>query len=223
VRRAFGTALIVVGLLLLADVAVTLAWQEPLSALSAARAQDRLASQLRALELSAPRRVGDGAVVAASAAGLARSAHDGQAVAELSIPRMHLRTVVVRGAAPDDLRAGPGLLDGTPLPGQGGTTAIAGHRTTYGAPFRHIDALRPGDAVTVRLPYGSFRYSVEGRRIVAPSDLSVLRRVGHDRLVLSACHPLYSAAQRIVVTARLQRVSPGGARSRAARARSRRL
>ena len=114
--------------------------------------------------------------------------------------------MVVRGTAPDDLREGPGLLDGTPLPGQGGTTAVAGHRTTYGAPFRRLDALRRGDAMTMRLPYGTFHYAVEGRRIVAPSDLSVLRRVGHDRLVLSACHPLFSAARRIVVVARLVRV-----------------
>jgi sortase A len=114
--------------------------------------------------------------------------------------------VVVRGTAPDDLREGPGLLDGTPLPGQHGTTAIAGHRTTYGAPFRHLDALRPGDPIILRLPYATYRYAVEGRRIVAPTDLSVLRRTRHDRLVLSACHPLFSAARRIVVLARLVHV-----------------
>jgi sortase A len=203
VKRALGTALGALGLLLLADVAITLAWQEPLSALRADRAQHRLAAQLRTLELSAPRHLAGGAEVAAAARALARSRRDGQAVAELRIPRIGLRAVVVRGTTPADLRAGPGLLDGTPLPGQRGTAAIAGHRTTYGAPFRHLDALRRGDVVTLRLPYGTFRYAVEGRRIVAPSDLSVLRRVGHDRLVLSACHPLFSAARRIVVLARL--------------------
>jgi sortase A len=202
-KRALGTGLVALGLLLLADVAVTLAWQEPLSALRADRAQHRLAAQLRTLELSAPRHLGGGAQVAADARALARTRHDGQAVAELRIARIGLRAVVVRGATPADLRAGPGLLDGTPLPGQRGTTAIAGHRTTYGAPFRHLDALRRGDAVTLRLPYATFRYVVESRRIVAPTDLSVLRRVGHDRLVLSACHPLFSAARRIVVLARL--------------------
>ncbi len=124
-------------------------------------------------------------------------------MAELRIPRIGLRAVVVRGTAAADLREGPGLLDGTPLPGEHGTTAIAGHRTTYGAPFRHLDALRPGDAIRVRLPYGTFRYAVEGTRIVDPGDLSVLRDVRHDRLVLSACHPLFSAARRIVVLARL--------------------
>jgi sortase A len=203
VRRALGTVLIALGLLALADVALTLAWQEPLSALRESRAQHRLANQLHALELATPRRLANGVHVAAGARQLARSRRDGQAMAELRIPRIGLRTVVVRGTAPADLRAGPGLIDRTPLPGQRGTTAIAGHRTTYGAPFRHIDALRRGDAVTLRLPYGTFRYAVEGTRIVDPADLAVLRRVGHDRLVLSACHPLFSAARRIVVLARL--------------------
>jgi sortase A len=221
-RRALGTALVVLGLLVLVDAAVTLAWQEPLSAIRAAREQERLAGELKRLEREEPRVAGprspgaagalgaQGALgagrIEAAAGALARSRHDGQAIAELLIPRIDLRTVVVRGTAPDDLREGPGLLDGTPLPGQGGTTAVAGHRTTYGAPFRRLDALRRGDAMTMRLPYGTFHYAVEGRRIVAPSDLSVLRRVGHDRLVLSACHPLFSAARRIVVVARLVRV-----------------
>jgi sortase A len=203
VKRALGTALVVVGLLVLADAGVTLAWQEPLSALRAGRSQHRLAAQLRAIELAAPPRVGDRARVAVAAQALARSRRDGQAVAELRIARIGLRAVVVRGSSPADLREGPGLIAGTPLPGEHGTTAIAGHRTTYGAPFRHLDGLRRGDAITLRLPYASFRYQVEGRRIVAPDDLSVLRRAGHDRLVLSACHPLFSAARRIVVLARL--------------------
>jgi sortase A len=202
-KRALGTALVVAGLLVLADAAVTLAWQEPLSAWRAGRAQQHLAGQLRAIELAAPARAGDRAEVAAAASALARSRRDGQAMAELRIARIGLRAIVVRGTSPADLREGPGLIAGTPLPGEHGTTAIAGHRTTYGAPFRHLDALRRGDAITLRLPYASFRYRVEGGRIVAPGDLSALRRVGHDRLVLSACHPLFSAARRIVVLARL--------------------
>jgi sortase A len=208
-RRALGTALVIAGALVLLDVAVTLAWQEPLSAIRAARGQERLAAELRRLELTAPARA-EGApgsrAIEAAARALARSRRDGQAVAELRIARLGLRTVVVRGTATADLRNGPGLLAGTPLPGQHGTTAIAGHRTTYGAPFRNLDDLRRGDAITLRLPYGTFRYAVAARRIVEPRDLSVLRGVGHDALVLSACHPLFSAARRIVVVARLVRV-----------------
>ena len=211
-RHALGTALVVVGLLVLADAAATLAWQEPLSALRAGRAQHHLAAQLHALELTAPRHAADSAQLAIDARVLARSRHDGQALAELRIARIGLHAIVVRGTTPADLREGPGLLAGTPLPGQRGTTAIAGHRTTYGAPFRHLDALRRGDAITVRMPYATFRYAVEDRRIVQPGDLSVLRRVGHDRLVLSACHPLFSAARRIVVFARLTGVGQSASR-----------
>ena len=83
---------------------------------------------------------------------------------------------------------------------------IAGRHTIYGTPSRNLYTRRRGDAIVLRLPYGTFRYVVESWRIVQPGDLSVLRRVGHDRLVLSACHPVFSAARRIVVFARLARV-----------------
>ena len=206
-RRLLGTALVIAGALVLADVAVTMAWQEPLSALRAGRAQHRLAAELRSVHFAAPvgaaARAAAHARLAAAARRFARTRGDGDPVAELPIARIGLRAIVVRGTDAADLREGPGLLDATPLPGEHGTMAIAGHRTTYGAPFRHLDALRPGDTIALRLPYGSFRYAVEGTRIVDPGDLSVLHRVHHDRLVLSACHPLFSAARRIVVLARL--------------------
>jgi sortase A len=87
---------------------------------------------------------------------------------------------------------------------------IAGHRTTYGAPFHDLDDLETGDEIEVEMPYGRFIYRVERTRIVAPTATWVTRRVGHDRLVLSACHPLYSAAQRIIVFARLVNAEPRG-------------
>jgi sortase A len=229
-RRAVGIVLVVAGLLALADVAVTLAWQEPVTALRARADQHALAHELRALEPAAPAaRAPAGRTAhraprrpsAAAVRAFARRRPDGHALGELRISRIGLHAIVVRGASADDLRRGPGLLDGTPLPGLHGTTAIAGHRTTYGAPFRHIDALRRGDPITLRMPYGTYRYAVEGTRIVDPADLSVLRRVHHDRLVLSSCEPLFSAAQRIVVFARLETVGqsakalkPGVARGR---------
>lgn len=113
--------------------------------------------------------------------------------------------VVVEGTDRATLRKGPGHYPDTPVPGQGGTVAIAGHRTTYLAPFRPLDKLRPGDAIVVRMPYGRFTYRVERTRIVPPTATWVTHRVAYDRLVLTACHPLYSAAQRIVVFARLER------------------
>jgi sortase A len=86
---------------------------------------------------------------------------------------------------------------------------IAGHRTTYGAPFRAIDRLRPRQRIAAEMPYGRFVYAVETTRIVRPHEVWVKRRVPHERLILSACHPLYSARERIVVFARLVRVGPG--------------
>ena len=129
----------------------------------------------------------------------------------LALPRIGLEAVVVEGTDGASLRNGPGHYPDTPLPGVRGTVGIAGHRTTYGAPFRDIADLRPGDPVHVRMPYATFTYEVERTRIVAPTAVEVVRRVSYDRLVLSACHPLYSAAQRIVVFARLVRAEPRGA------------
>ena len=202
-RRALAAMLMLAGVLALADVALTLAWQEPLSALAAHRAQPRLRAQLRALELAtpAPSTAQRRAASSASARALRARTRDGEAVARLRIPRLGLDAVVVRGTRPDDLKEAPGLFDAARLPGEPGTTLIAGHRTTYGAPFRHIDRLRRGDTITVAMPYGTFRYAVSRTRIVDPGDLRMLRTVGHSRLVLSACHPLFSAARRIVVYA----------------------
>jgi sortase A len=115
---------------------------------------------------------------------------------------------MVKGSDPADLRKGPGTYDGTPLPGVGGTAAVAAHRTTYLAPFRHLDDMRPGDRITVEMPYATFTYRVQRTKVVDADALWILRRVGYDRLVLSACHPLFSAAQRIVVFARLAAVVP---------------
>ena len=94
------------------------------------------------------------------------------------------------------------------LPGQHGTVGIAGHRTSYGAPFRHIDALRSGDSVVLVMPYGVYTYRVTHHRIVDPAARWVLRTRRHDQLVLTACTPLYSAARRYVVFARLAGYAP---------------
>ena len=119
------------------------------------------------------------------------------------MPAIGLSTIVVEGTGGAELRSGPGHYPDSPLPGRRGTVAIAGHRTTYGAPFRHIDDLERGDRIELAMPYGRFTYRVERSRIVPPSAVDVVGRVAYDRLVLTACHPLYSADERIVVFARL--------------------
>jgi sortase A len=147
--------------------------------------------------------------IAFQARALKRKAKRGQAVGRIEARRIGLSKVFVAGTDADSLRDGPGHYPANPLPGAPGTVAIAGHRTTYGAPFRKVDKLRKRDRIVVTMPYGRFTYEVERTQIVAPDAVQVTRRVSYDRLVLTACHPLYSAAQRIVVFARLVRTEPG--------------
>jgi sortase A len=217
--RALSTVLMVAGVLLLVDAGVTLAWQEPITALYTKLRQDSLAGDLRALERSGPTQLQLRALerlqserqrIAFLARALEQSAHRGAAVGRIRIGRIGANFVLVNGTDGGSLRGGPGLYPSNPFPGAPGTVAIAGHRTTYLAPFRHIDSLRRGDTISLEMPYGKFIYRVEGTRIVKPTDVSVIRPVGYDRLVLSACHPLFSAAQRIIVFARLTLIVPRG-------------
>jgi sortase A len=128
----------------------------------------------------------------------------GQPLGRIVIPELGVKPVVVHGTRwAQDLSRGPGHFPETSLPGLGSVTAIAGHRTTFGAWFRHIDDLEAGDAIELRLAYGTFRYEVVGHEIVDDEDWSVIDKRPYDTLVLSACHPLYSASQRWIVYARL--------------------
>ena len=215
-----STVLIVAGVLVLADAAATVLWMEPLTALQTKIRQHGLRDDLTKLDHRGPTPMEARALrgvtdanrrIAILARSLAQHTAPGDAIARLKIPRLGADFVVVKGSDPADLRKGPGTFDATPLPGQGGTTAIAGHRTTYLAPFRHIDDLHPADRITVEMPYATFVYRVQTTRIVSPQTVKVLRDVGYDRLVLSACSPLFSAAQRIIVVARLTSVTPLGA------------
>ncbi len=125
-------------------------------------------------------------------------------------PKLGVSFVVVDGTDTGDLRKGPGFYPGSPLPGAPGTVAIAGHRTTYLAPFRHVDRLRKGDAIRIEMPYGEFDYAVTHTRVVAPSDTGILANTGKNTIVLTACTPLYTAKQRIAVFGRLVREIPKG-------------
>lgn len=219
-RRALrfaSTVLIVAGVALVADALVTVLWQEPVSAIIAQRNQSELRAQLDQLSAARPTPLQQRALrslpnterrLAYAARELRRTTAEGDALGRIVLPTLGQRFVIVAGDEPADLRKGPGVYPDTPLPGVGGTTAIAGHRTTYLAPFRNLDDLDRGDEVRLEMPYGDFTYRVESRRIVEPGDVSVIRPVGYERVVLTACHPLYSAAQRIVVSARLSKVVP---------------
>jgi sortase A len=216
-------ALITAGLLVIADVGVTLAYQEPLSMLYSSIRQGEKEDQLKNLEAEfltqsdvkaikrakqtknpKLRKKAESANYSQLAERLVEESKPGDALGRIEAPGMDgLNLVFVQGTGESSLELGPGHYPETAMPGQGRTVAIAGHRTTYLAPFRHIDSLDKGDKITLKMPYGTFVYAVEKTEIVDPSDIGIIHDTGFERLVLSACNPLYSATQRYIVFARL--------------------
>ena len=218
-RRTLGTVVALLGVLLLADAVLSLTWREPVTAVLGERAAAQLPARLEATTARLDRELtgridavaAPQARMALAARALAQQAAPGDALGRITIPRIDARFTVVQGTAATNLLAGPGHYPATALPGEHGTVGLAGHRTTYLQPFRHLDALRRGDRVVLAMPYGRFTYVVTGSRVVAPSRVAVLASAaGPERLVLTACHPLFSAAQRLVVTARLADATPLG-------------
>jgi len=215
--RAVSSLLIACGLLLLTDAGLTLVWQEPVTGVIGLIEREQIDKRLlsyRTAPLSVPDRLALGALasvrerIAYLAARERRLLAAGDAVGVLRIPRLGGSFVVVQGTDAGSLQRGPGHYTATALPGMGRTVAMAGHRTTYLAPFRHLDALHRGDQVTLQMPYGRFVYRVQYQRVVPPNAWWITRNMGYDRLVLSACNPLFSATQRIAVFARLLYVRP---------------
>jgi sortase A len=224
-------ALITAGLLVIADVGITLAYQEPLSSLYSSIKQSEKASQLKTLEAEflttdeskeirraskqASRHQEPEALhqdFARLGQRLVDESKPGDALGRIEAPTMNgLDMVFVQGTDESSLELGPGHYPETAMPGQGKTIAIAGHRTTYLAPFRHIDSMKPGDKITLKMPYGTFVYRMQKSEIVDPSDVGVIHETGYERLVLSACNPLYSASQRYIIFARLARAEPPAA------------
>jgi sortase A len=223
----FSIALITAGLIVIADVGVTLAYQEPLSALYSSIKQSEKANQLKNLESSfltksdvktiqrekTAEESGHPHALQENISKLAQRLVDeskpGDALGRIEAPGMDgLNMVFVQGTDESSLELGPGHYPETAMPGQGKTVAIAGHRTTYLAPFRHIDSMKQGDEITLKMPYGTFVYSVQKTEIVDPSDVGIIHDTGYERLVLSACNPLYSASQRYIVYARLVKTEP---------------
>jgi sortase A len=141
---------------------------------------------------------------------------EGDALGIIGIPKIGVTQYIVEGVNVDDLRKGPGHYPSTQLPGHEGNSAIAGHRTTYGAPFGDLDQLAVGDEINVATVQGKFKYKVTSQRAVDPSEVSVLdpspdpARPGHQlaTLTLTTCNPKYSAEQRLIIRAQL--VLPAG-------------
>jgi sortase A len=225
----------VVGLLVLAYAAAVLFWRDPVTDLYSRFQQNRLESALEEEfaawdsslppaeeELPAEEPEGEDqgepatadtaasrAKTAADARRFYRSLEQGQAFGRLELPSIGVESVVVHGTRwGADLSRGPGHYERTEVPGMGKTVGIAGHRTTFGAPFRNIDDVEVGDRITLEMPYATFRYRVFKHEIVAEDDWGVIRDRGFDTLMLSACHPLYGSSERWIVYARLVEVTP---------------
>jgi sortase A len=215
--RDVSSVLILSGLLLVLDAGVTLVWQEPVTAaiglvLRNEVNQHYLSYRTAPLSSNEVEALSGIRPIGQRIAYLARSERrrikTGDAIGTIDMPRIGNTYNIVQGTDTHSLEQGPGHYPSTALPGMGQTMAVAGHRTTYLAPFRYLNELVHGDDVIVTMPYGKFTYVVQYQRVVQPTEVSVTDDVGYDRLVLSACNPLYSAAQRIVVFARLKSVQP---------------
>ena len=207
--------LITAGLVVLVDAGLTLVWQEPLSAAYGSFKQGQAADQLNELESQYPTPAdleaisnvrGNAAKARVLADRFGSHLQEGHAIGRIKIDRIGLDIVVIQGTDTASLEKGPGHYRNTPIPGQPGTVAIAGHRTTYLAPFRHIDEIRDGDEIRVEMPYAAFTYTVQRHEIVDPTDVGIIKPVGYPQLVLTACHPPYSAAQRYAIFAKLTRI-----------------
>lgn len=215
--RILGTLLAVAGALMLVWALVVWQWQDPFTALYTKWKQHELSSQYtkRARSFEHPIATTSLAAERASVARAARryrvTSKRGEALGRIVIPRMGLNMIFVNGTDHETLKKGPGRDLRTFMPGENRLVYIAGHRTTYLAPFSSIDSMRPGDRITLKLPYATFIYSTTHHRVVVSTDLSVLRSPRRELLELQACHPRFFASHRYIVYARLLRVEPRGA------------
>jgi len=212
--RITGSLLIAAGALTLAWAVLVWRWQDPFTALYTHWQQGKLAHQLdqenRAFRpaatddnLAAERRA-----VSVDARRFQQDAKVGQAIGRIVIGRIGLKMVLVNGTDHETLKKGPGRDLRSYMPGENRLVYIAGHRTTYLAPFSHINDIRNGDYIRLEMPYGTFVYRAYMHRIVSASDMAVLRSPNHEQLELQACHPRFFATHRYIVYARLVSVAP---------------
>ena len=238
--RRLGSTLAIAGVLLVVYAGMVVFWRDPVTSIYTAYEQHAMSGQLSetfdtwqatakrelgvSLDTTTGTHGGATAKPAVSTTAVMRSArrlalkfaatqkgHGGRPLGRIQIKRIGVSTIIVEGTDYwGSLSKGPGRYEQGSFPGLGRTTGIAGHRTTFAAPFRRIDSVRTGDSIVVQMPYGTFTYRVIRHKIVDNGDWSIMNKVGFDELVLSACHPLYSAEQRYVLFARLANVKLAG-------------
>jgi sortase A len=210
--------MVVAGTLLLAWALLVWRWQDPFTALYTRWEQRELADEYeqqfdrfqplprapneRISPRISPRRI------AALARKYRLSLHEGDAIGRIKIPRLDVNMIMVDGTKTGTLKKGPARHRRTYLPGEGRLVYIAGHRTTYSAPFSDIDDLRRGDRVRLELPYATFEYRIRGHRIVEAHEVSVLRSRRREEVALQACWPRFFASHRYIAYAQPVRVIP---------------
>jgi sortase A len=226
--RILGTTLVVAGVGAVAWTIVVWQWQDPFTALYTMYQQHKLSGRYSKIAdayhpiLATRQQAGSGGVAAerrairADARRYRRTLHPGDPLGRIKVPRLGLSAILVTGTDHDSLTKGPGWYTGSYLPGAGQLMYIAGHRTTYLAPFAHIDNMRPGDKVTIEVPYGTFVYRVRNHRIVPSDDVAQLRSHNREVIALQACHPRFFASERYIVYAVPMRVVPKGGKAYAA-------
>jgi sortase A len=216
VTRLSGIVLAALGLLALVWVVVVWRWQDPFTAVYTMWQQHELAQQLQR-EFESPHGpklvrgespAAEARAIEFAAAQFRHTATEGQAIGRIIVTRLGLNMVLVNGTDESSLERGPGRDLRSYMPGQSRLVYIAGHRTTFLAPFSNITQMRPGDLIRVEMPYGTFVYRAFRHQIVPAHDLSVLRSPGHEVLVLQACNPRFLATQRYLVYAHLTSVDP---------------
>jgi sortase A len=207
----------VAGALTLAWVVVVWRWQDPFTALYTHFEQAHLAHEYDARAAAFhPKAIkkrdlaSEHASMAADAHAYAKTLHPGDPVGRITIGRIGLKMVVVQGTDHETLKKGPGHYIASGLPGEGKLIYIAGHRTTYLAPFSEINDIRIGDYIKLQVPYGTFTYRVTRHYVVADNDLAVLKNHGKEILRLQACHPRFFATHRYLVDAKLVSLVPAG-------------
>jgi sortase A len=220
VARVSGIGLAAFGVLALVWVVVVWRWQDPFTALYTTWEQHKLAQQFQH-ELAGPPPVkfvrgespaAEARAIEVAAGRFRHTATQGQAIGRIIVTRLGLNMIVVNGTDEGSLQRGPGRDLRSYMPGQNRLVYIAGHRTTFLAPFSNINQIRPGDLIRLEMPYGTFVYRAFRHQIVPADDLSVLRSPRHEVLVLQACNPRFFATQRYLVYAHLTSVDPRSGR-----------
>lgn len=220
--RLAGTLMIVLGVGFVGWTVVVWQWQDPFTLLYTKYEQHQLAKRYEqrverftatrvARRAAAPvSRSEELRALAVEARRYRLASRRGEPLGRIRVPRLGVNMILVNGTDGETLKKGPGRDERTFMPGEGELVYIAGHRTTYGAPFARINEIRRGDEITLELPYATFVYRVTGHVIVPADDIGRLRSRGREEVALQACHPRFFATQRYIVYARPTRIEPRG-------------